>query len=655
MTMQEMVNQLNKWAYEYYVLDNPSVPDTQYDALYDQLVLLEKQTGVVLPDSPTLRVGGEPLKNFVQHTHLKRLYSLDKVQSFGELQEWVDKVQKVAPEVEFTVELKYDGLTINVTYRDGKFVGASTRGNGVVGEDVTEQVKTIRSVPLTIPFDGVCELQGEGIMRLSVLKKYNDKHADDPLKNARNAAAGAIRNLNPKTTAERNLDVVFYSNGYEEGLNATTQTELVDFLRGCGMLTNYVFKTAKSFEEIKAVIEEIGSKRDTFDFLIDGVVIKVNDFALREELGYTDKFPRWAVAYKFDAEQVTTELLDVEWQVGRTGKLTPIGKLAAVELCGATIQRATLNNFGDITRKKLKKQALVFVRRSNDVIPEVLGAAEEGGVDIVKPCQCPACGSDLHEVGANLYCVNAEHCRPQIVARISHYCSKNACDIDGISDKTVELLVDKLGVKSVADLYGLTEENLSEIFITDVKKKEKNGTSKRAQNVVAAIEKSKEVALAQFIFALGLDNVGTVTARDLAARFGSVENLSKATVEQLTEINGVGDVVADGIVQFFAEEQNMDIIARLKEIGIDPQYVQKAAVGVFAGKKVVLTGSLVNYTRGQASKLIEEQGGETASSVSKSVNLVIVGADAGSKLEKARALGIETIDEARFVELLKNN
>lgn len=655
MTMQEMVNQLNIWAHEYYVLDNPSVSDAQYDALYDQLVLLEKQTGVVLPDSPTHRVGGETLKNFVQHTHMKRLYSLDKVQSFGELKEWVDKVQKAAPEVTFTVELKYDGLTINVTYRDGKFVGASTRGNGVVGEDVTEQVKTIRTVPLAIPFQGVCELQGEGIMRLSVLKRYNEKHPDEPLKNARNAAAGAIRNLNPKTTAERNLDVVFYSNGYEQGLNVSSQTELVQFLRGCGMLTNYVFETAKSFEEIKAVIEEIGSKRDSFDFLIDGVVIKVNDFATREELGYTDKFPRWAVAYKFDAEQVTTTLLDVDWQVGRTGKLTPIGKLEAVELCGATIQRATLNNFGDITRKRLKKRALVFVRRSNDVIPEVLGAAEAGGEDIEKPNHCPACGSTLTEVGANLYCVNAEHCRPQIVARIAHYCSKNACDIDGISDKTVELLVDKLGVKSVADLYNLTEADLSEIFITDEKKKQKNGTSKRAQNVVAAIEKSKKVALAQFIFALGLDNVGTVTARDLASRFGSVESLSKATVSELTEINGVGDVVADGIVQFFAEEQNLDIIARLKDIGIDPRYEQKAAVGVFAGKKVVLTGSLEHYTRGQASKLIEEQGGEIASSVSRSVNLVIVGADAGSKLEKARALGIDTIDEAQFEEMLKKS
>ena len=643
MTMQQMVDQLNKWAYEYYVLDNPSVPDVQYDALYDQLVLLEKQSGVVLPDSPTKRVGGEPLKNFVQHRHLKRLYSLDKVQSFNELSEWVNKVNKELGDVEFTVELKYDGLTINVTYRDGKFKGASTRGNGIVGEDVTEQVKTIRSVPLTIPFDGTVELQGEGIMRLSVLDKYNQNHPNEKLKNARNAAAGAIRNLDPKVTASRNLDVVFYSNGYEEGLQATSQTELVDFLKSCGMRTNYVFERAKTFDEIRKIIEKIGQNRASYDFLIDGVVIKVNDFALREDLGYTDKFPKWAVAYKFDAEQVTTRLNDVDWQVGRTGKLTPVGLLSAVELCGATIQRATLNNYGDITRKRLKKGGLVFVRRSNDVIPEILGAADENGEPILKPTHCPACGAALEEVGAHLYCVNAEHCRPQIVARISHYCSKNACDVDGLSDKTVELLVDKLGVKSVADLYDLTEERL--LTLDGVQ-------DKKAQNIVKAVSDSKAVALPQFIFALGLDNVGTVTAKDLAARFNSVEGLSRATFEQLTAIDGVGDVVAEGILQYFREEQNVDILSRLKLLGIDPQYEAKQSKGAFAGKKVVLTGSLTNYTRGQAGKLIEEQGGELSATVSKSVNLVIAGEAAGGKLDKARALGIEIIDEQQFIHML---
>lgn len=644
MTMQEIVKQLNQWAYEYYVLDKPTVADTQYDALYDQLVLLEKQTGVVLPDSPTHRVGGEPLKNFVQHKHLKRLYSLDKVQSFGELQEWMQKVNKAVGEVEFTVELKYDGLTINVTYENGNFAGAATRGNGIVGEDVTEQVKTIKTVPLSIPFKGKCELQGEGIMRLSALEKYNREHPKDILKNARNAAAGAIRNLDPKVTAQRNLDVVFYSNGYEEGLQVHSQTQLVKFLQENGMLTNYVFKKAKTFEEVKAVINYIGEKRSSFDFLIDGVVIKINDFAVREKLGYTDKFPKWAIAYKFDAEQVTTKLNQVEWQVGRTGKLTPIGKLDAVELCGATIRRATLNNFGDILRKKLKTNALVFVRRSNDVIPEVLGAAEEGGEEIVKPTVCPACGFPLQEVGANLYCVNAENCRPQIVARLSHYCEKGACDIEGLSDKTVNLMVDKLDVRSVADLYRLTKEQLLTL---------EGFKDKKAQNVVDAVEKSKNVALPQFIYALGLDNVGTVTAKDLAAMFGSVDNLQKATMEQLTSIDGIGDVVAEGIVQYFKESQNLEIIRQLKEAGINPQMHLQEKKGPFLGKKVVLTGSLSHYTRSEASKIIESLGGEVSSTVSKTVNLVVAGEDAGSKLQKAQSLGIEIIDEQQFDSIVK--
>lgn len=635
--MRQMVDQLNRWAHEYYVLDAPSVPDTVYDALYDRLVLLEKQTGVTLPDSPTHRVGGQPLKSFSQHRHLKRLYSLDKVQSFGQLREWLQKVNAAVGEVLFTVELKYDGLTINVTYDDGNFVGAATRGNGVVGEDVTQQVKTIRTVPLSIPFKGKCELQGEGIMKLSELDRYNHKHPSDRLKNARNAAAGAIRNLDPKVTAERNLDVVFYSSGYEEGLDVASQRELVEFLRHNGMVTNHVFRTAKTFEEIKAVIEEIGAMRSSLDFLIDGVVIKVDDFAIREQLGFTDKFPKWAVAYKFDAEQVTTRLVDVEWQVGRTGKLTPIGNLEAVELCGATIRRATLNNYGDILRKKLKRDALVFVRRSNDVIPEILGAAEEGGEEIPMPERCPACGGELQQAGANLYCVNAENCPPQIAARISHYCSRPACDIEGISDKTVYQLM-KLGVMSVADLYDLTKEQLLRL---------EGFKEKKAQNILDALEKSKSVGLAQFIYALGLDNVGVVTARDLAAKFGSVEALRQATQQQLTEIEGVGEVVAEGIVQYFSEKQNLDIIAKLRDAGIDPQ-LQKAATGVFSGKKVVLTGKLLNYTREEASKIIQNLGGEVSSSVSKTVNLVLAGEDAGGKLDKARALGIEIIDEEAF-------
>ncbi len=643
MTMQQMVQQLNKWAYEYYVLDNPTVPDTTYDALYDQLVLLEKQTGVVLDDSPTRRVGGEPLKSFTQHAHLKRLYSLDKVQSFGELQSWVEKVQKSLGNVDFTVELKYDGLTINVTYENGAFVGASTRGNGIVGEDVTEQVKTIRTVPLSIDYKGKIEIQGEGIMKLSALEKYNTSHPQNILKNARNGVAGAIRNLDPAVTAERNLDVVFYSVGFSDGLTVQTQAQLVDFLKGCKMLTNNVFAICNNFESIKSVIEQIGENRANYDFLIDGVVIKVNDFELREQLGYTDKFPRWAVAYKFDAEQVITTLNDVTWQVGRTGKLTPIANLEPVELCGATIKRATLNNVGDILRKNVKVGGLVFLRRSNDVIPEVLGSADDNGVDIVVPTVCPSCGGPLEQVGAHIYCANAKGCRPQIVQRISHYASKNACDIDGISDKTVELLVDKLDITSVADLYNLTTEQL--LTLDGFK-------AKKAQNVVNALQKSFDVSLDRFIFALGLDNVGSVTAKDLAVKYGSIDVLSKATAQDLAQIDGIGEIVAEGIVQYFADEQNIQIIERLKQIGINPTYQQQIKTGIFSGKKVVLTGSLQSFTRSQAGEIILSLGGELSSSVTKSVNLVIAGDEAGSKLTKAQQLGIEVIDEQQFIQMI---
>lgn len=643
MTMQQIVDQLNKWAYEYYVLDAPTVADTEYDALYDRLTLLEQQTGIVLPDSPTRRVGGQPLAQFAQHKHLGRLYSLDKAQSFGELQAWVEKVNKQLGKVAFTVELKYDGLTISVTYRNGKLECASTRGNGIVGEDVTEQVKTIRSVPLTIPFDGVCELQGEGIMRLSVLERYNKKHPDDVLKNARNAAAGAIRNLNPAVTAERKLDVVFHSNAYSNGLPVSSQSELNEFFKSCKMATNYVFERVTEFDEIKAIIEHIADIRSSLDFLIDGVVIKVDEYSHREELGYTDKFPKWAIAFKFDAEQASTTLLDVEWQVGRTGKLTPVAILQPVELCGATIRRATLNNVGDILRKGVKKNALVWIRRSNDVIPEVLGAAEDGGDEISVPEFCPNCGSRLEKVGAHLYCVNAEGCHPQIVARISHYASKGACDIDGLSDKTVELLVNNLAVKSVADLYGLTADELTKLD---------SFKERKATKLVEAIQKSKGVDLARFIYALGLDNVGIVTAKELAKRFGSVGGVAHATVEQLCAIDGIGDVVAEGIVQFFAEQQNAEIVERLRNLGIDPQYDSAQRKGALEGKKVVLTGGLATMTRTQAQHLIEERGGEVSSTVSKSVNLVVAGTDAGSKLDKARAMGIDVIDEAAFISLL---
>lgn len=645
--MREIVDTLNTWAWEYYILDEPSVSDEKYDALYDRLLRLEKTTGVTLEDSPTRRVGGEPLKAFNRYEHLKRLYSLDKAQTFGELEEWVNKIQAAYGPILFTVELKYDGLTVNATYENGKFVRAATRGNGIVGEDVTEQVRTIRSLPLSIDFKGKAEFQGEGIMRLSSLKKYNEQNPDEPLKNARNGAAGAIRNLDPSVTASRRLDVVFYSAGYGGESIASSQTELVDFFKSNGFVTNHVFEKASSFEEIRKIIERIDSERDSYDFLIDGAVVKVNDFVLREKMGYTDKFPRWAIAFKFKAEEVITRLLDVDWQVGRTGKITPLALLSPVELCGATIKRATLNNAGDIERKGLCVGCDVFVRRSNDVIPEVLGVAEifADSKPVKKAEVCPSCGALLVEKGANLFCPNRLDCPKQVEGRLTHFCSKNGFDIEGIRDKTAKQFME-LGVRSPADLFSLDEEKIKTLD---------KFKDKKASKLVEAIRNSKKVKLANFIFALGIDNVGIVTAKELAERFGSVDALRRASAEELVQIDDVGEVVALSITEWFADPFNLSLIDRLRAEGIDPRFEAKAASGAFSGKRVVLTGSLERFTRSQAARLIEERGGEISSSVTSSVNLVVVGADAGSKLEKAEKLGLEIIDENKFIDMLQSD
>ena len=637
--MKKIVQTLNDWAYRYYVLDNPVVTDAKYDELYRKLEDMERETGVVLPDSPTLRVGGEVLKGFEQHTHLKRLYSLDKAQSYEELADWFEKIKKQFPEAVFTVEYKYDGLTINLTYENGNLVLASTRGNGIVGEVVTSQVKTIKNIPLSIDYKGKIEIQGEGIMKLSAMEKFNKLHPDEQLKNARNGVAGAIRNLDPKVTAQRNLTLVLYSIGYNEGLDLNGQDDVVEFLKTNKFQTNGFYKKADSFEKIKQFISQIERERTSLDFLIDGAVIKVEQKYIREELGYTSKFPKWAIAYKFEADQAVTTLREVVWQVGRTGKLTPIGKMDPVELCGATIQRATLNNFGDITRKDLKTGSKVIVRRSNDVIPEVMSVVEHtpDSKDILKPEFCPSCASRLTEFGANLFCVNSLNCKPQIVQKFVHYCSKNACDIEGISDKTAEAFYSVLGLRSVAELYTITQEDLSKLD----KFKEK-----KINNTLSAIEKSKNVTLEKFIFALGIENVGQKTAADLAEKYGSIEKLSQASVEELSQIRDIGQIVAESIREYFLNNDNVKMLETLKNLGINPTYQKKT--GKLSGRKVVLTGSLSKFSRSEASEILREMGAEVQSSVGKSTDLVVVGENAGSKLEKAKSLNIEIWDEQRF-------
>ncbi len=638
-TMRELVDRLNELAYRYYVLDEPSVSDKEYDALYDKLVALENESGQVYDDSPTKRVGGEPLKEFLPHTHIHRLYSLDKCNSFDALRAWFGKIETAlgyAPEC--TLEYKLDGLTICLTYRDGKLVTGATRGNGEIGENVTEQVKTIKSVPLGIEYSGEVEVQGEGIMRISALEKYNATAAV-PLKNPRNAVAGAIRNLDVRETAKRNLDVIFYNVNHISDDADMSQTEQIDFIKRNRFKTGMLFVSS----DIEKIIEKIRSvDRASLDFAIDGMVIKVNDGKARAVLGYTDKFPKWAIAFKFEAEETTTVLKNVVWQVGRTGKLTPLAVLEPVELCGATVKRATLNNYGDIVRKAVTVGSRVFVRRSNDVIPEILGVAEKGenAREIEKPTVCPCCGHALTEEGANLFCPNFYDCRAQAVARIEHFCAKECMDIDGVSIKTAEQLYDKLNVRAAYMLYDLTADDLKNID---------GFKDKKTANFISAVQKSKTVDLPHFINALCIDNVGRVTARALAEHFGSIDALSRAQIDELVAIQDVGEIVAQSIAEYF--ERHADVIERFKRLGIDPVY-EKRSGGKLSGLKFVLTGSLTRFTRDEARAAIEKEGGIVQSGVSKLTDIVIAGESAGSKLEKARALGKKIIDETQFVDLL---
>ena len=640
---RELVDILNRWAYEYYVLDNPTVSDKEYDELYDELCALEKQSGEVYIDSPTRRVGGEPIKGFAKHAHIARLYSLDKAVTEESLRAFLTRVEKTGEKTAFTVEYKFDGLTVCLTYDKGAFVRATTRGNGTEGEDVTAQVLTIPSFPLKISYQGTLEVRGEAVIRLSVLEKYNQT-ASEPLKNARNAVAGAIRNLDPKITKQRKPDIYFYDVNYLSDGAELSQTQAHEFLAGEGFKVFPYFKVCQTGEEVLSAIQEIEKERKNIDVLTDGAVIKVNAVKTREEMGYTDKFPRWALAYKFEAEEVTTIVKDVIWQVGRTGKLTPLALLEPVELGGATVSRATLNNYGDIVRKKVKIGSRVLVRRSNEVIPEILGATADGenSKEIEKPTICPACGSQVLETGAHLFCPNTL-CKPRIVAKLDHYASKNAMNIDGFSESTAQLLIDKKGVQNFSDLYKLSAEDFAKLD---------GFKDKKISNLLEAIEKSKTPTLDAFIFAIGIGGVGRVAAKDLATRFTCMENLQNATVEELTAMENIGEITANAITAYFQDEENIKELVRLQEVGVAPTYSAEKKEGVFSGESVVLTGSLQSFKRSEAQKLIEARGGVCQSSVTTKTTLVVAGEDAGSKLEKAKKLNIKIIDEEEFKTML---
>ena len=639
-----LIKTLNQWAYEYYVLDNPSVPDREYDKLYDELKRLEEETGEVRFDSPTRRVGGEPMKGFERHTHIARLYSLDKSVSYDELDAFFTRVGKAVENPEYTVEYKFDGLTMCLTYENGRFVRATTRGNGVVGEDVTAQCLTIKSFPLTIDYKGVAEIQGEAVIRLSVLEKYNQT-AKEQLKNARNAVAGAIRNLDPKITAERKCEILFYNVNFLSDGFLETQEEHFGFLKKNGFKVYPFLRVCKSVEEVRSAIEEIELERKNIDVLTDGAVIKLNDCTAREALGYTDKFPRFAIAYKFEAEERETVVHEIKWQVGRTGKLTPLALVEPVDLGGATVRKATLNNFGDLTKKDVKVGSRVLIRRSNEVIPEILGAVAhaEGSVPVSKPEKCPFCGSKVVENGANLFCPN-RFCRPRIIGKVEHFAQKDAMDIEGLSEMTAGQMYDNLDLRNCSRLYALNSEDLEKLD---------GFKDKKIKNLLTAIEKSKSVSLDRFIFALGIDGVGKVAAKDLAKYFKSLENLAKADREELLSLENIGEVTAEAIVNWFKDEDNAKEVKNLLNSGITPKVKENKSVsGVFSGEFVVLTGTLSTLKRSEAQKLIEERGGECQSSVTAKTTLVIAGESAGSKLDKDKKLNVKIIGEEEFKSML---
>lgn len=654
--MQELVKQLNEYARAYYAFDAPKVSDAEYDALFDELLRLEQEAGTVLPDSPTRRVGSEPLAAFEQQTHLARLWSMDKVRTREALIEWGARVERLRaeynaqngaqlPPVSYALEYKFDGLTVNLTYENGALVRGATRGNGVVGEAILPQIKTIRCIPLTIPFQGKMEVQGECYMRLSILDTLN-RSGEEQLKNARNAAAGALRNLDPRVTARRRLDCYLYNVGYIEGKALSEQAEMIGFLRENGLPTSPFLQTFDRIEDVYDAIEAAEKMRGTLDFLIDGMVVKVRDFATRAALGATDRFPRWAIAFKFAAEETTTTVRDVTWEVGRTGKLTPRAHLEPVELAGATISHATLNNWDDIQRKHVGIGSRVFLRRSNDVIPEILSAVEgdEPERPIEKPSHCPACGAHVEHRGVHLYCTNSLSCPPQIAARLAHYASRAAMDIETFSEKTAAQLVEKLGLTSIPDLYDLGPQDFLAL---------EGFQEKKVQNLMNALAASKRRPLGAFLFAVGIPNVGEKTARDLARRFGTLEAVRHATREELVAIEDVGDVVAESIVAFFADPSIAAQIDRLLAHGVSPvpEEAQQSGSPV-AGKTIVVTGTLARMGRKEAEALIERLGGKAAGSVSKKTDYVLAGESAGSKLEKARALGVPVLNEQEFFELI---
>lgn len=657
--IEELKEQLNRWSHEYYVEDKPTATDAEYDKAYHELVALEEaHPEFVTADSPTQRVGGEVLDQFQKVTHTNPMLSLSNAFSKEDLEEFDARLRKLTNRaIEYVCELKIDGLSIALTYQNGQLVLGATRGDGTTGEDVTGNVRTIKSVPLSLKEPWNIEVRGECYMPKKSFVALNQSREEEGLEvfaNPRNAAAGSLRQLDPKIAAKRNLSVFLYSSPSVEELNVSTQEELLEKMAEIGFVTNPERLKCQTIDEVWNYIETIASKRPDLPYEIDGMVIKVNDFTAQEEIGFTVKAPRWAIAYKFPAEEAQTIVRDIEWTVGRTGVVTPTAVMDPVQLAGTTVRRASLHNIDLIKERDIRLEDTVVIHKAGDIIPEVtrviLVKRPETSKPYEFPTTCPVCHEKLEhlEEEVAIRCLNPK-CSAQLTEGLSHFVSRNAMNMSGIGPRVIKQLFEEGLVLDVADLYQLTLDQL--LALDKVQQKS-------AENILEAIEKSKENSLERLLTGLGIRHVGTKAAKELAQHFKTMTALQEASIEQLLEIDGLGDIIAYSVKTYFEQPSVQELIQELQDSGVNMTYLgvtkdDSAASGhVLSGKTVVLTGTLEQLTRQDAKEKLESLGAKVTGSVSKKTDVVIAGHSAGSKLTKANDLGIEVWSEQQFLDSL---
>lgn len=648
----ELTETINYHSRKYYVEDNPEIEDYEFDLLMQELKTLETEfPELVTPYSPTQRVGGAPVSGFAKVTHKVQMGSLQDVFSFAQVEEFVNRIKEDIPEPCFTVEPKIDGLSVSLEYTDGELTRGSTRGDGFVGEDVSANIKTINSIPLKFPdAPSFLEVRGEVYMPRSVFYKLSQEmelNSEQPFKNPRNAAAGSLRQKDSKIAAKRKLDIFVFNVQQVEGVKFSSHKQSLDYLKAHGFKVIPEYRLVKSFEEIKAIIEDIGTRRYSLPYDIDGVVIKLDSLALREQVGYTSKVPKWAVAYKFPPEEKQTKLVSIEVNVGRTGAITPVAVFEPILLAGTSVSRATLHNQDFIDERNISIGDIITVRKAGDIIPEVLGVARKCGdeASFKLPSKCPVCGAEaVREEGESaLRCPNIE-CPAQVLRSIIYFASKPAMNIDGFGPAVAQALYEKGLVKTVPDIYRLTVEDVMTL---------EGFKEKSAAKLINSIIKSKSNPLDRLICGLGIRNVGSASCKLLCEKFGSIDNIISANVEDIVAIDGFGELTAEIVYKTLSEPHMLKTINELKELGVNTEYETSRQSEKLSGLSFVITGTLPTYSRDDMKALIEAHGGTVKSSVSKKTDYLVAGEEAGSKLIKAQELGIKIVDENAFLQMIQ--